>query len=223
MGIFRGTMAYTNDVTIAIQSSLEGCKVLYLGDPCGENDIISNYGFIISTPLIPEYNLLVKDVEGYKDEFDLEYVDMLGSDQSACMIFASILSAMLKGMNILLYFPVNVSDFRYPTVLIQYITQQYGIIPASIENMYGYFDRYDDSNLLFMYSYGTINHIDFLVNYNGPLEPQLIDQLTMQISPKLNNMYDYNEKYNVIMSKKKEYIDIILNGGYPIDACKHQL
>lgn len=220
MNIFRGILSHTNDRTTAIQSSLEGWKVLYLGDPCDENDLIMNYGFIVTMPLVPEYNILVKDVEGYTSEFDLEYVDMLGREP-ALSFFVSILTALFQGLNIMLYFPLNVSEFRYPSVLLQYITQQYGIMAGGPENPYVYYDRYNNTNLIFMYSYNTISHVDFLLYYDGPLDENLIDNLVSRIQPRLNNIYDYQEKYNAIVEYKATYIQIASTGQYPIDACHH--
>lgn len=218
--IIRGDISITDDKNIAIEAAMHGWKVLYIGDPCGEESLINNYGFVVCMPLVPDYNTLVKDVEGYTDEFDLEYIDALGREP-ALGFFLSILTALYQGINIMMYIPASCRDFRYPKVLMMYFKQQYGIIPNSINGQGGYLTSYNNSNLMFMYSFNTISHIDFLLYYTGTLDNCTIDHLISQIGPKLNNINDYNEKLSAIIDKRQEYIDIVSKGKNPVDVCYH--
>ena len=60
MSIFRGILSITTDINTAMSASISGWKVLYLGDPIEEKNIIDQYGFIISMPLVPDYKILEK-------------------------------------------------------------------------------------------------------------------------------------------------------------------
>ena len=189
MSIFRGILSITTDINTAMSASISGWKVLYLGDPIEEKNIIDQYGFIISMPLVPDYKILEKFIDGYQDEFDLEYSDQLGNPDTMSF-FASILAALHQGINIVMYFPRSVMDLRYPAVLVQYIQHQFGIIGATTDNQYMYNDSYDSANILLLYINNLVTHIDFLLNYSREMTPDLIDRLCMQIGLRIVNYND---------------------------------
>ena len=220
MSIFRGILSITPDINTAMSASISGWKVLYLGDPIEEKNIIDQYGFIIAMPLVPDYKILEKFIDGYQDEFDLEYSDQLGNPDTMSF-FASILAALHQGINIVMYFPRSVIDLRYPAVLVQYIQQQFGIIGATTENQYMYNDSYDSANILLLYINNLVTHIDFLLNYNREMNADLIDRLCMQIGLRIMNYNDYDEKMRAIMEYKNTLIGIASTGREPVDVIRH--
>ena len=220
MSIFRGILSVTTDINTAISASISGWKVLYLGDPIEEKNVIDQYKFIVSMPLVPDYRILEKFIDGFQDEFDLEYSDQLGTADTMSF-FASILAALHQGVNIVFYFPRSVIDLRYPEVLLQYIRQQFGIVGATTENQCMYNDSYDSPNILLLYINNLVNHIDFLLVYNGDMSTELIDRLCAQIGLRVYNYNDYNEKMNAIMDYKRTIIDITNTGRIPVDVMHH--
>ena len=220
MSIFSGILSLTTDINSAISASISGWKVLYLGDPIEERNVIDQYGFIISMPLVPDYKTLEKFIDGFQDEFDLEYSDQLGNPETMSF-FASILAALHQGVNILIYFPRSVMELRYPAVLVQYMKQQFGIVGGTTENQCMYSDQYNDPNILLLYINNLVNHIDFLLTYNGNMNPELIDRLCTQIGLRIYNYNDYNEKMRAIMEYKSDLIGIANTGRVPVDVIRH--
>lgn len=223
MVIFRGVLNATSDSNVAINSSLNGWKVLYLGDPEDERGLINAYGFITALQLVPDYNILAKEIDGCIDQFDLEYVEMLGSTES-CNFFVAILTALFQGINIMMYFPKSVTDFRYPSILIQYFQQQFGIVVGMIDRNCMYIESYNDPDLLLMYTFNAINHMDFLLYYNGPLDNNIVDRLICQtgLLPANRLSTTYTEKIAKILSYKESLCQIASTGRQPVDVCKHE-
>lgn len=223
MLIFRGVLNATTDCNVAINASLNGWKVLYLGDPEDERGLINSYGFITALQLIPDYNILSKEIDGCIDEFDLEYIEMLGGAES-CNFFVAILTALYQGINIMMYFPKSVTDFRYPSILIKYFEQQFGIIVGMIDRNCMYIEAYNNPNLLLMYTFNAINHMDFLLYYNGQLDNNIIDRLLSQTGLlSVDNIHcDYSQKLAKILSYKESLCQIASTGRQPVDVCKHE-
>lgn len=219
--IFRGVLNATTDSNVAINAALNGWKVLYLGDPEDERGLINAYGFITAMQLIPDYNILSKEIDGCIDQFDLEYTEMLGGMES-CNFFVAILTALFRGINIMMYFPSSVTDFRYPSILIQYIQQQFGIIVGMIDRHCEYNEMYSNPNLLLMYNFNTINHMEFLLYYNGPMEMDIIDRLIFQIGLPVSNLNNSAEKIAKISSYREALCQIAATGRQPIDVCRHE-
>lgn len=220
MNIFKGILSCTMDQNIAINCAISGWKILYLGDPSGDEELINRYNLILAMPLVPDYPILMKDIDGTEGEFELAYEDMLGRELSA-NFFVAILTSLFMGNNIMMYFPSSVSDFKYPSVLLNYIQKEFGIVAQSPQYQFMYNDEYNQSNLILMYSFGTIDHISFLIWYNYPYDPMLIDRLINDIRPRLNNPNDYNEKVNVINNYRNSLFDILALGAQPTDVFYH--
>ncbi len=221
MVIFRGILNATTDSNVAINATLNGWKVLYLGDPEDERGLINAYGFITAMQLIPDYNILSKEIDGCIDQFDLEYTEMLGNMES-CNFFVAILTALFRGINIMMYFPKSVTDFRYPSILITYFQQQFGISVGMIDRHCTYNEMYNNPNLLLMYTFNSINHMDFLLFYNGPMDNELLDRLIFQIGLPVSDLNNNAEKIAKITSYKESLCQIASTGRQPIDVFRHE-
>ena len=220
MNIFKGILSCTMDQNTMINYAMYGWKILYLGDPAGNEELIQRYNLILALPLVPDYQLLMKDIDGIEGEFDIAYQDMLSRESSA-NFFVAILTSLFYGNNVLLYFPESVSGLRYPAVLLDYIQKEFGIVAQSNQYQFIYNDEYNQNNLILMYTFGTIDHISFLIWYIYQYDQPLIDKLIDDIKPRLNKPNDYNEKMNAINSYRNTLFDILALGAQPKDVFYH--
>lgn len=219
--IFKGMLSSTSDLSLATQCAMSGWKILYVGDPCGAENIIRQYQFIMAMPLVPEYQILCKEIDGAIAEFDLEYEDQLMRND-ASDFFAGILTAMLTGINVMLFFPEETSQLRYPTVLMGYIYNTFGIIAANMNIRYTYNDDYNANNLVFMYTKNTIDTKTFLLFFDYPLVPELVDRIIFDIKPFLRNPSDYNEKIATVQDYRMRLLGFAKVGIEPIDVITHE-
>lgn len=220
MNIFSGLLSSTSDGNLAVQCAMNGWKVLYIGDPCGNENIIKQYKLIMAAPLVPDYNILVKAVDGYTEEFTVEYENQLWQEP-ASNFFLGIITAMFNGINIMMYFPKEVLELYYPQVLMNYIRTQFGIVASTENNQFLYDDDYNQNNLRFMYTFNTIDTRTFIINYLYQYDEFLIDKVIQDVRPYLKDPCNYNEKMNAILEYKTNLQNFLSKGINPIDPVKH--
>lgn len=101
-------------------------RVLYVSDPEGDTDFIRANGLIFADPFVPMYDTLEFLINGNEQEFTNMYIASLESEE-AQLFFTTIVTAIYKGIDILLYFPLDVLDLKYPYLLFGHLISKYGI------------------------------------------------------------------------------------------------
>lgn len=192
MNIFKGSLLATSDPQeLSLGFDPNSYRVLFLGDPAGEQDIINAFNMILATPLVPTYDMICKEFDGSSDEFDMLYLSYL-NEPTAIEFFSTIMSAMFRGYNIILYFPQVSKDLRYVGDLLLNIEQQYGITPATKTTQYFYRESYNDSNLSVMYMNGTIMYQEFILYFSSTPTIPIIKKLAFDMKPYVENPKDIN-------------------------------
>lgn len=205
---FSGELAVSSDPNILQYIAAEpNTKIVFVGDPAGYENMIRSYGMIMATPLVPDYNVLEAEINGNMAEFQTKY-DMYLSSEPAVMYFATIMTALLLGKNILLFFPPETQGLNYPNVLLSHIFVRYGIQTRTQTLPFKYNDNLTPSNTAIMYQYNTISPQIYL-KLAGDSFVAMIPKLVFDLNIPIRDQYDYSSKelYNYI----NEYRNSLLN------------
>lgn len=204
----KGMLFATSSIEEVQQHVMNGSKVLFIGDPTAEQDFIQRFNMIVAMPLVPDYNIMSKDIEGEFGAFDIEYDNML-SEEPAAQFFAAIITAMFKGFNVVLYFPKCCLGLRYVNNLLFYIQSQFGIIAQTKTTKYMYIESFDGFNVALMYANNTINGYEFLLYFSGQMDIYLAKKLIYELKPFAKNPNDINSYLETLT----EYRNFILSTG----------
>ena len=122
-----GSLLRTNNIQEVQMASVNpNTKILFVSDPEGYQDMIRQLRMVVASAWVPDYNVMEADLNGDINEFTLKYLDYLNRPESQVM-FATILLALYQKKDLVMYFPPEALDFKYPDTLMQYIYDNYGI------------------------------------------------------------------------------------------------
>lgn len=161
---FKASLLATSDINFIMTASMDpNTKILYLGDPVGAQDIIKGYRLIVAGPWVPDTTVMESDLNGVYEEFCARYTDYLNSNESQ-MLLATLVKALYIGKNVILFFPPETSEFKYPQFLLQYLQNFAGLCAATPNNNGFFFDtRFNDRISYLMYYYNIITPQEFIL------------------------------------------------------------
>lgn len=158
-----GSLLRTNNITEVQMASVNpNTKILFVSDPEGYQDIIRQLRMVVASAWVPDYNVMEADLNGDINEFTLKYLDYLNRPESQVM-FATILLALYQKKDLVMYFPPEALDFKYPDTLMQYIYDNYGICVGNSSYRPEFNQLYSDRIYSILYSYSFIPVQDFIL------------------------------------------------------------
>ena len=219
---FSGELAATYNPGILQYIAAEpNSKIVFVGDPAGYENIIRSYGIIMATPLVPDYNTLEAEINGNIGEFRAKY-DIYLSSEPAVMYFATIMTAMLFGKNILLFFPPETKGLNYPNALLDHLFTKYGIQTRTETIPFMYNDNLTPVNVSLMYNYNTIAPQIYL-KLAGDSFVKMIPKLAYDLKIPVSSPYDYSSKemYNYLNDYRIKLLnsDQLLEKPFTREVC----
>lgn len=206
-----GMLISTSDIQYVQTAAIDpNTKILYLGDPEGQQQLLQNFHMIVAGSWVPDYLVMEADLNGNVGEFEAKYIDYLNREESQ-MLIATVFTALYKGKNIILFFPPETVEFKYPAFLLQYLLCNYGIRAATSNNVpYGFDSRFGDKAAYIMYFYNTISPIEFILLTESmdinSLRKVIVDMnipVTGNIVANPKPVLDWIEEYKQSMLKEK--------------------
>lgn len=181
----KAKLMATSDLEVAVNTknqAPDNCKILYIGEPLEK----PNIDCINATALCPNYYTLQIFIEaGECKNYIDSYTDYL--QRTGAETIATILCALMNGTNIVLYFPYETLELKYPGYLLQYLEVYFGITAQTKSTDFNYNPSYNSNNLRMLYINRLISPADFVLN------SEEIDDICIQ---KLKQ--DYLQKYPMI-------------------------
>lgn len=198
-----GSLLRTNNITEVQMASVNpNVKVLFVSDPEGYQDIIRQFRMVVASAWVPDYNVMEADLNGDITEFTYKYLDYLNRPESQ-VLFATILLALYQKKDLVMFFPPEALDFKYPDTLMQYIFDNYGICVGNDRCRAEFNQAYNDRIYSILYSYSFIPVQDFILGTNT----MDMDDLVKVIND-LQIPMD-REKMNIFYSNPKPILDFI--------------
>lgn len=187
------------------------CKVIFVGDTMGYENIINSYRLLVASPLVPDYSVMEADIEGTAMEFKFKYISLLETE-AAAQYFMTIIAALNRGKFIILFFPPESNGLKYPTELIRFFAERYGIVAAFPEMglQFSYDIRYDDFNAGLLYSCDLISVQEYLVyaHVNTLNVRKIIFDLRLPVKP--------NTSIDTVIKWISDYRDRIIRANKPL-------
>jgi hypothetical protein len=137
-------------------------KILFVGDTTGYDGIISYFGMIPATILMPDYAMMEADVNGDISRFNYMYYQYLDS-QSVQEFLITILAALNQCKHIILFVPGEASGLHYQTALLAYILDRFGIQTAYGNVPFSYNEAFTVLNAGRLYAYNLIGPSQYLL------------------------------------------------------------
>ena len=211
--LINGSIAATTDPKVVEYNVFNNpnCKAIFVGDTVGYENMISYYHILVASPLVPDYSVMEADIEGSPWEFSMKYRDYL-QNQQATQYFITILAALHMGKIILLFFPPESNGLNYPSELLRFMNDVYGITVAYPEMglQYMYNPRFDDFDANMMYSYNLMTPEDYL-QY---VTPQTINY--QKVAMDLRLPIRENTSFESVSNWILQYRDRILKANKPL-------
>lgn len=159
--MIRGAIYAVTDMGLAMQSIMQGCKVLYVGEL---NPNIPQ-GFIECSVLLPPYEAVSAEIDGNMDMYESIYGSYLTFSDACFGMFATILVALNKGVNITMYVE-NGDELSHLNYLLRYFEGTYGLIVGTATRQFSYDERFNSQTAAILYSYmdGFIDETEFMIN-----------------------------------------------------------
>lgn len=211
--IIKGVLTFTSDINIAQFASRDpNARVLYLSDTEGID--IKSLGFLSASALVPDYNILSDIINGNIPAFTQKYTEYLNMPVQSNYI-AAILTALVRGINIVLYYPKDVEELYYPKFLQELFSVNFGISPSTRTSNFMYYgDSYDDNILNFIYHEGAIPCNEFLLLCTNADQDNILKLIHdyQLCSPEKGPTKDISYYISILREKK----DIMKKAGRPL-------
>lgn len=200
-----GALLYTNDINQVQMASVDSnTKILFISDPEGYQDIIRQFRLVTAPAWVPDYNVMEADLNGDPNEFAFKYLDYLNRPEAQVM-FATILLALYQKKNLVLFFPPESWEFKYPQFLINYIYNNYGLMAGNTNTTFN--AAYSDKIASILYSYSFIPVQDFILNTESMDEKDLMKVMyDLQIPMDLISADDKKPILNFIEAYKQDML-----------------
>lgn len=212
--IIKGVLTFTSDIQIA-QFAIKNdpnVRVLYVSDTEGVD--IKQLGFISGAALVPDYNTLSEYINGNINAFTEKYTIYLNMPVQSNYI-AAILTALVRGINIIFYFPTDTLDLYYPKYLQDFILCNFGITASSRTTQFNYDSRFDDKILNFIYTEGAISCNEFLLNCTNADQESILKLIhDYQLCPPTGPNKDMSVYINILKEKK----EVMKRAGKPLTS-----
>lgn len=202
LNMINGQIAYTSDISLVQVLVQDGkSKVVYVGDPIGQEQVIQYYGMIVGSILMPDYNTMECEINGDMQGFVNRYYAYLSSE-SPNMFIRTIIAALYKGNNVLLFFPQQASGLHYPEMLLSYLFEVHGIQCGGPNSTFMYSNMFDHINAASLYSINLISPAEYLI-LAGQKFMEMSNKLAEDMGIYVNNVgelhqYLYRYQQNLI-------------------------
>lgn len=213
--LFSGELGFTTNIQLVKSVSLDpNVKIIYVGDTLGAENLISYYQMIPGTLLVPEFSVMEADVNGDMQEFVEKYYAQL-SNEPAFSYLITLLTAMHRGKNVLIYIPPEAGGLKYPTVLAQFIDERFGIQSAWDNIPFAFKPEYTVYDADMMYSINLLGPYEYISIVPEPSVPAL-----KKLSYDLMCAVDFNDpkqiKNFVIFLLQNKEASVHVNPKIPI-------
>lgn len=163
LNMINGQLAYTSDISLVQILVQDGkSKVIYVGDPMGQEQIIQYYSMVVASILMPDYNTMECEINGDMQGFANRYYAYLSSE-SPNMFIRTIIAALYKGTNVLLFFPPQAQGLHYPEMLLSYLFEVHGIQCGGQNSKFMYSELFDHINAACLYDINLITPAEYLI------------------------------------------------------------
>lgn len=176
--LITGQIIATADLFVIDEAARSGFKLLYVGDVL---ETPKQWNFINAIGFVPDYQCMSAIIEGDDNRFALSYIQNL-KNPMAEELFAIILAALCKGTGIMLYFPEDTLQLKYPYLLMQYMQDNYGLIVGDKSNPFSYNQVFDSSNTRLMYLYKLVDWKTYILNVDEA-DPMILMRLREDLCP----------------------------------------
>ena len=165
-----GALYATSDINVVNVAAHGGHKLLYIGDSF---EMPKEFNFVDAVAFTPNYKTICVIIENNTQMMQQSYYENLSAGP-AQELFAVILAALRKGINITMFFPPDSLQLQYPSLLLQYIEQVHRIQTGTDKILPAYNENYNLKNMRLMYIFKLINWKEML------LVCEEVDPLLMQ-------------------------------------------
>lgn len=185
--------AYTTDkVDVAAFCKYKyGSKVIYVGDEDPDVSRALNGEVIYASILTPSYEAFQAVLNDDVLTFSNSYTAHLNTYEPQMML-ATIVASMYRGVNIVLLFPEDTADLKYPEFLLRFIYANLGILIGTDDMPFAYNNIFDDAVMDFLYTYNYVSPYEYVYMINN-VTPASLQKLIEQLHIRVKNPNDTNE------------------------------
>lgn len=154
--------------------------LVYIGDPIEAPNIPPEYGITMASgvPFCPDYNILSLYINGDFVNYQNMYIQSLKTEP-AIRVFNAILVYLMSGNDIILYFPSQTLDLKYPELLLQFFVMEYGITVATKNTECAFSTGYTQHILDQLYVFDSISLYDY-VAMSDNVNPAFIQKMSTE-------------------------------------------
>lgn len=180
----------TSDINLVNQALMQGFKIIYLGDPLSIDPMYKDK-FVVSSALVPDYNILSLQIDGNMQAFIDAYIYSLNS-KAATEMLSVIFTCLYKGMNIMFFLPPESSGLHFVEYLLQFIYFNYGITTQTKTSDFSFDEKYFDKIMELLYLNNLIDYNEFLLKSNK-LDKLSLMKLVDELHPMVQDPTDLNQ------------------------------
>lgn len=199
----------TSDINIVNQGLAHGFKVIYLGDPISIDPMYKDI-FVVSTALVPDYNLLSLMVDGNPQAF-IEMYTMSLNSRPAMEMMSVILTCLYRGTNIMFYLPPEAAGLDFAQYLLQFIQYNYGITTKTRTTEFMFDPSFKGRIIELLYLNNLVDYTEFLIN-SETLDKPTLKKLVSELHPMVEDPTDINQ----IIAWFSDYKDALIKANKPL-------
>lgn len=178
MNITMGSIIATSNLDVVKCSIMNGFKAMYIGDPMY---IPQDINLINGSIFTPDYQVMSLIIDSNDDMFTKAYIDYLNGPQCEEM-FAVLIAALFKGINIILYFPEDSIQLKYPILFMQFLFNRYGVVVGDNNTPFSFNMALYPSNMRLLYLYSLIDWRQYILSVED-LDQYVLSKLRQDICP----------------------------------------
>lgn len=207
---FNAQIYATEKVDKAMLCQQSGAKILYIGEPDPYLDQVTGNSIIYASILTPPYDALQAVLNEDYVRFGAVYTEHLNTNE-AQMFIATITAAIYKGINIVLLFPEDTAELKYPDFLMKFIFTNLGIQIATDDYPFMYNNAFDDIILDLLYRHNCISPYEYvymITNVTSASLHKLVEELDIKVeNPRDPNQYVmWVERFHNRMVQAQRYL-----------------
>lgn len=192
MVIFPGWIYTTESVDRALYCQHQyNAKVIYVGDDDQDVTRAFNGAIIYASVLTPPYDAFQAILNDDMVTFSNTYTSHLNMYECQMML-ATIVASIYKGINIVLLFPGDTAELRYPQFLLSFIATNLGIQAGTDDIPFAYNNAFDDDVMNFLYMYNYVQPYEYIFRVNN-VTPMALQKLISELQIVVKNPNDVNE------------------------------
>lgn len=177
----NGQIFATSDMGVVDTAARTGYKLIYVGD---QLEMPQGYKFVNAIMFTPDYKTMSAIIEGNQQRVAENYYASLQTPQAE-ELFAIIIGALRSNSQIMIYFPNETLQLKYPYLLLEHMLNKYGIRVGDNNNPFAYNPSYDMSNFRLLYLYNLVTWQEFILNTED-LDDFTIAKLKQELCQQFN-------------------------------------